>query len=210
MTIAIIGIGRLGGALARLWSERGHKVWAGVRDTASGSARKLKQEANVEIASVAEAVAQAELIVLCVPWPAMQDSLREAGACRGKILIDATNPLSEDMQFLEVGTTTSAAEMIAALVPQARVVKGLNTIGSTALGIPSQVAPRFDGYFCGDDADAKATARQLIEDAGLEPIDVGPLKNARLLEPLALLWIDLKFVRGFKGEFGFKLLGLQK
>ncbi|HMF79269.1 MAG TPA: NADPH-dependent F420 reductase [Bryobacteraceae bacterium] len=206
MTTAVIGVGNIGGALARLWTMRGHTVWAGVRDTGSERARKLKEATGARITTVADAVSKAEIVALCVPWPAAQESLREAGGCSGKIIIDATNPVGSDLQSLEVGTTTSGGEMIANWAPRARVVKAFNTIGAYLFGNAQFAGLLADGYFCGDDVDAKSAVRPLIEAAGFEPVDVGPLRSARMLEPLALLWIDLKLKQGFAGDFGFKLL----
>ncbi len=88
----------------------------------------------------------------------------------------------------------------------AKVVKAFNSLGSYLLGDADFGGQRADGYYCGDDAAAKDLVRELIADAGLEPVDVGPLSNARLLEPLALLWIDLLFRQGQPKDFAFKLL----
>jgi predicted dinucleotide-binding enzyme len=206
MTIAIIGAGNIGGTLARLWTERGHTVWVGVRDTQSARALKIKQETNANLTTVADAVSKAEIVALCVPWTAVRASLREADDCVGKILIDATNPLAEDLQSMEIGTTTSAGEMIAGWAPRARVIKAFNTVGAYLFGNAQFGELLADGFFCGDDAAAKALVAPLIADAGFEPVDVGPLKSARMLEALAMLWIDLKVNQGVKGDFGFKLL----
>jgi predicted dinucleotide-binding enzyme len=206
MTIAIIGAGNIGGTLARLWTERGHTAWVGVRDTQSARALKIKQEANANVTTVADAVSKAEIVALCVPWTAVRASLREADSCVGKILIDATNPLAEDLQSMEIGTTTSAGEMIASWAPRARVIKAFNTVGAYLFGNAQFDGLLADGFFCGDDAAAKALVAPLIADAGFEPVDVGPLKSARMLEALAMLWIDLKVNQGVKGDFGFKLL----
>jgi 8-hydroxy-5-deazaflavin:NADPH oxidoreductase len=65
---------------------------------------------------------------------------------------------------------------------------------------------RADGFYCGDDAQAKATVRDLIADVGLEPVDVEPLRNARYLEPLAMLWIDLAVHQKQGMDHAFKLL----
>jgi hypothetical protein len=96
--------------------------------------------------------------------------------------------------------------MIASWAPRARVIKAFNTIGAYLFGNAQFGGLTADGYFCGDDAEAKAQVRPLIEDAGFEPVDVGPLKSARMLEALAMLWMDLKINQGFPGDFGFKLL----
>jgi predicted dinucleotide-binding enzyme len=178
----------------------------GVRDAQGARALKLKQETSANLTTVPDAVSKAEIVALCVPWTAARASLSEADGCAGKILLDATNPVAEDLQTLEIGTTTSAGEMIASWAPQARVIKAFNTIGAYLFGNAQFDGLLADGYFCGDDAAAKAFVRPLIEDAGFEPVDVGPLKSARMLEALAMLWIDLKINRGFQGDFGFKLL----
>lgn len=206
MEIAVIGIGNVGGTLARLWTSRGHTVWAGVRDAASDRARRLQRESSAHITSVADAVAKAGMVALCVAWPDAEAGVRAAGDLAGKILIDSTNPLRPDLKGLELGLSTSAAEKIAAWAPGARVVKAFNTMGAMLLGNAQFGSLVADGYYCGDDAAAKEAVRPLIADAGLDPVDVGPLTSARTLEPLALLWVDLKFGQGWKGEYAFKLL----
>jgi hypothetical protein len=206
MTTAIIGAGNIGATLARLWTEHGHTVWVGVRDTQSTRALKVRQEANANVTTVAEAVSKAEIVAMCVPWTAVRASLGEADGCVGKILIDVTNPLAEDLQSMEIGTTTSAGETVASWAPRARVIKAFNTVGAYLFGNAQFGGLLADGFFCGDDAAAKALVTPLIADAGFEPVDVGPLKSARMLEALAMLWIDLKVNQGVKGDFGFKLL----
>ncbi|HEV2688952.1 MAG TPA: hypothetical protein VGV35_10365, partial [Bryobacteraceae bacterium] len=94
----------------------------------------------------------------------------------------------------------------ASWAPGARVVKAFNTIGSMNYGNARFGAQRADGFYCGDDPGAKALVRQLIEDIDMEPVDVGPLRNARLLEPLAMLWIDLAVNQRQGTNHAFKLL----
>jgi hypothetical protein len=206
MIVATIGAGNIGGALTRLWTKRGHTVWVGVRDGQSERALKLGQETNAQVATLADAVSNADIVALCLPWTAVYEFLDETDGCAGKILIDATNPLADDLQSMEIGTTTSAAEMIASWAPQARVVKAFNTVGAYLFGNAQFGALLADGYFCGDDVEAKDIVRPLIEAAGFEPVDVGPLKSARMLEALAMLWIDLKLNERLPGDFAFKLL----
>src|SRR5207248_9037251 len=132
--------------------------------------------------------------------------IRNAGELGNKVLIDCTNPLAEDLKGLVLGLTTSAGEIVATWAPGARVVKGFNTIGAGNYGNAQFGSMRADGFYCGDDQDAKDVAKQLIEEVGLDPVDVGPLKNARLLEPLALLWIDLTVNQGQCPNHAFTLL----
>jgi hypothetical protein len=114
--------------------------------------------------------------------------------------------LAPDLKGLVVGLTTSGAEQIAAWAPNARVVKAFNTIGAMNFGNARFGDSLADGFYCGDDGAAKTVARGLIEDAGFHPVDVGPLTNARLLEPLALLWIDLAVNQKQGANHAFKLL----
>ena len=95
---------------------------------------------------------------------------------------------------------------MAGWAPNARVVKAFNTIGAANYGNAQFGMQRADGFYCGDEQDAKNLAKQLIEETGLNPVDVGPLKNARLLEPLAMLWIDLAVNQKQGPNHAFKLL----
>lgn len=182
--IGIIGAGNVGGTLGRVWAAAGHDVLFGVRAPATA-------EAIGRMGTLAEAFAFGEVLVLATPWSAVKDVLRQAGPLAGKILFDCTNPLLPGLAGLECGTSTSGAEMVAGWAPGARVVKVFNTTGFNVMA-----DPRFEGgppamFYCGDDAGAKSAAHQLAEEAGFEALDAGPLTQARLLEPYALLWITL-------------------
>lgn len=163
-------------------------------------------QGTVRAASNAETVSTAEVVALCVPWGAAQAAIRTAGNLAGKIVIDCTNPLADDLKGLVVGLTTSAAEQVQGWAPGAKVIKAFNTIGAVNFGHARFGAQRADGFYCGDDRDAKAVVKELIADAGLEPVDVGPLVNARLLEPLAMLWIDLAVNQRQGTNHAFKLI----
>ncbi|MBV9405787.1 MAG: NADPH-dependent F420 reductase [Acidobacteriaceae bacterium] len=201
--IAILGAGNVGGALGRLWLEKGHKISFGLPDPEK-TRRSIPPGA--EVTTNRQAAAGAHVVVLTVPWPAAQEAVETAGELDNKILIDCTNPLAPDMQTLVVGTTRSAAETVAGWAPKARVVKAFNTIGAPNYGNAQFGAERADGFYCGDDLAAKDVVRGLIEEIGLEPVDVGPLRNARCLEPLALLWIDLAIHQRQGTDHAFKLL----
>jgi predicted dinucleotide-binding enzyme len=208
MRIGIIGAGNVGGALGKGWARAGHQVVFGVRDARADKVQKVVREApGGRAASVQEAAAHGEVIVLTTPWgEATQAALRAAGDLRGKALLDCTNPLKPDLSGLALGHTTSAAEQVAAWAPGARVVKIFNTTGAN-----NMEAPDYDGlaatmFYAGDDQDAKTMAGMLASDLGFEPVDAGPLANARLLEHLAMLWIYLAYPGGLGREIAFKLL----
>lgn len=202
LRIAVLGAGNVGGTLGRIWLGKGHTIVFGVPDP-----QKSKRDtAGAEITTNREATRRADVVVLSVPWPAAQQAVQSAGELDNKILIDCTNPLAPDLKGLVLGTTISAAETVAGWAPKARVVKAFNTIGAPNYGNAQFGSLRADGFYCGDDRDAKNIAKRLIEEVGLDPVDVGPLRNARLLEPLAMLWIDLALNQKQGPNHAFKLL----
>ncbi len=205
--IAVLGAGNVGGALGRLWAGKGHFVTFGTPNPSSDKvANLLRAIPSARAATNRDAAQSADAVALCVPWPVAQEAIQLSGSLVGKILIDAMNPLANDLSGLVVGLTTSAAEQVASWAPGARVIKAFNTIGSMNYGNARFGSQRADGFYCGDDQAAKDVVKQLIEDIDMEPVDVGPLRNARLLEPLAMLWIDLAVNQRQGANHGFKLL----
>lgn len=207
MKIAVLGAGNVGGALGKLWAGRGHEVRFGVPDPRSQKTTALLASlgGRAQAGNNREAAGASEVVVLSVPWAAAEQAIRDCGDLKSKVVIDCTNPLRPDFQGLAVGTTTSAAEQVAAW-SEAKVVKAFNTIGAGNFGHAEFGRTRADGYYCGDDEPAKAKVKPLIADIGLNPVDVGPLRNARLLEPLAMLWIDLALNQKWGTNHAFKLL----
>jgi len=208
MKIGIIGSGNVGGALGTRWAQAGHDVTFGSRNPASYDMRQLvaKAGAAARAASSKEALEVSELLLLATPWPSTKAVLEGLGDLTGKVLIDATNPLLPDLSGLEVGTTTSAAEQVAGWARGAKVVKAFNTVGFNIMANPAFGADRPVMFYCGDDAAAKQTVRPLVEQLGFEAVDAGPLSQARVLEPFALLWISLAYAQGQGRDIAFKLL----
>ncbi len=208
MKIAVIGTGNIGSGLGKLWAKKGHKVMFGSRDPAKARETAAKIGPNASAGSVAEAAKFGEVVLLSVPYHAAMDSLKACGKLDGKVLLDCTNPLNSDMSGLVVGHTSSAAEEIAKAAKGAKVVKGLNTIFAQ---INQSENPDFKGqvpsvFYCGDDKAAKEKVAQLIKDAGYEPVDSGPLKSARYIEPFAMLIITLGYGMGLGPNVAPKLL----
>ncbi|HLH00606.1 MAG TPA: NADPH-dependent F420 reductase [Bryobacteraceae bacterium] len=207
MTIGIIGAGNVGGALGTGWAQKGHPVVFGSRDPGASDMKQLLAEAGktARAATLAEA-AQSDVLLFALPWPAAQEALTGLGNLSGKILIDATNPLLPDLSGLALGTTTSAGEQVASWATGAKVVKAFNTVGNNIMADSSFKGEKPVLFYCGDDESAKKTVHQLAEEIGFDARDAGPLKQARLLEPFALLWISLAFQQGWGREFAFKVL----
>jgi hypothetical protein len=210
MKIAIIGAGNVGGALGANWAQKGHDIVFGARDPKSEKIQSLLQKigAKARAATVAEAAASADVIVLSTPWPATEAAIRTMGDLKGKIVLDATNPLTRgpDGIALEIGHAISGGEKVQGWAAGASVFKTLNTTG-----FGNMAAPEFKGvksvmFVAGDDASNKPKVMKLVGDLGFDVIDAGPLRNARLLEAHAMLWIDLALVRGQGRDFAFGIL----
>jgi NADPH-dependent F420 reductase len=207
MKLAIIGSGNVGGALGKLWAEKGHDVTFGSRDPSADSVKAAAAAAGgAAIANVAGAAAGAEVVVIAVPWAAVPATIEAAGDLSGKIILDATNPLEADLSGLAVDSSTSAAQEIAKLAGDAAVVKAFNSTGAGNYSNPGFGGQAASMLICGDDDDAKATVAQLTESLGFDVVDAGPLANASSLESLALLWIKLAYVVDFGPEIAWKLL----
>jgi NADPH-dependent F420 reductase len=207
MKLAIIGTGNVGGTLGRLWAELGHDIVYGVRDPSAAKVQSLLGESGprAQAMPIEEAVAAGQVVVLAVPWTVAEGVVRRAGSWSNKILVDATNPIVPGLE-LAVGHTTSAAEEIAAWSVDARVVKAFNTLGYEHLSNPMFGEHTLNMFVCGDDEEAKFVVAGLAQELGFEVVDAGPLGAARLLEPLAMLWIRLAMVEGEGREIAFKLL----
>lgn len=210
MNIAIIGAGNVGGTLGVAWAQKGHHVIFGVRNPSDAKIQKLLASAGSKATavSVADAAAQAPIVVLATPWEATENAILSAGSLANKILIDATNPLIMDAKGLSlvVGHTTSGAEQIQRSAAGAKVVKAFNTIGAQNMGNPIFGGQKATMFICGDDAEAKIAVTKLSDDLGFETTDVGALTIARLLEPVAMLWIHMFIGLGRGPDFGFKIL----
>lgn len=208
MNIAILGAGNVGGALGKGWASKGHSIYFGVPDPQSEKMQTLLKSIgkNTRAGSVHDAAQNAEIVVLATPWPATRDAVLAAGKLAGKIVIDCTNPLEPDLSGLSIGHNTSAAEQVAQWAAGARVVKSFNTTGAGNMANTHYGSNEITMCVAGDDAAAKSTVTKLAQDLGFEVIDAGPLKNARLLEPFAMLWIYLAVKAGLGPNIAFKLL----
>ena len=208
MRIGIIGSGSVGGTLGSRWAANGHSVVFSSRNPNSEEMKKLVGSAGptARTASVAEAAAASEVILVATPWPGTRSAIESAGSLGGKIVIDATNPLKPRLDGLELGTTTSAAEQVAGWAHGARVVKAFNTVGYNIMADPRFPAAPAVMFCCGDDPQAKQTVVRLAEELGFQAVDAGPLTQARLLEPFALLWITLAYAQGQGREIAFQLM----
>jgi NADPH-dependent F420 reductase len=204
MRIGIVGTGNIGGTLGRRWAAA-HDVVFGVRSPGDEAVRAVVDQAGhgARALGVAEAAAFAEVLVIATPFGAVLDVVRAAGDLAGKVVVDATNPVGPGLRHaLPSG---SASDAIAAAAPGARVVKAFNTAGFEVLGDPAFGGESASLFLCGDDAGAKRAVADLAVELGLDPVDCGPLAQARRLEELALLWISMAAQGQGRGH-AFRLL----
>lgn len=197
MRIGILGSGLMGAKLGTLFARAGHEVVFSY----ARSAKKLERLAhdagnNARAGTPAEAVKDADALLLAVHWLRMDDVLRQAGDVSGKLIVTCSLPMTEDNTELVIGRTSSGAEDLARRLPKARIVCAFNTIPSEVLfGVfaARRKAKRPSLVYCGDDTKSKRIAAKLIGDVGFEPVDAGPLSVARYTEPFALLVAQLAY-----------------
>lgn len=197
MNVAIIGTGNMGAGIARLLASKGLKVAIGSRDPAK--AAKLAEEigAGAQGGGIAAAAKLADVVILAVNYPVVAETIRVAGDLSGKVLVDISNPITADYKALTIGHTTSAAEEIQKLAPEAKVVKAFNTIFSQLLPAEARTGRAVQVFVAGDDDSAKAAVSKIVAKGGFEPVDSGPLSNARYLEPVGEINIHFGFFLGW-------------
>jgi len=209
MRLAIIGAGNVGAALGEGWARAGHTITYGVPNPSDPKHQAAANGAGgAHVQTVADAVKGADAIVLAVPWPAVAEAVAACGDLTGRVLIDVVNPLRPGPAGLELalGFDTSVGEQVAELAKGAHVVKTMNQVGFAVMAHATGYAAPPVMFAVGDDAAAKALALGLVADLGFEARDAGPLKMARLLEPLAMLWVDQVMVRGAEPTRAFAFL----
>ncbi len=202
MTLAIIGTGSVGSALGPRFAAAGHTVVYGSREPDRADVRALvaRTGPDASAAPPADAVRDADGVVLATPWEATEALVRRLDL-DGKTVLDTTNPLS--FPDLALVVETSAGEAVQSWAPGARVVKAFSTVGASVMAdadFPGDVRPVM--FVAGDDADAKATAIELAEALGFEGVDAGGIARSRALEQLAVLWIAQSMAGGREHALG--------
>lgn len=194
MKVTVVGYGNVGAAMVKQLSAAGHQVEVTGRKL--DGVEKVAAQFGANSAPLSAAAKNADVVLLAVPYNNAAAALGELGSLKGKVLVDVTNPLTDDYMGLTIGHTTSAAEEIAKLT-DASVVKAFNTLFAQVVDggatYPSQAASVF---VAGDDQDAKQKTVALAESMGFGTIDAGGLKNARYLEAVAGLNIYLGYGAG--------------
>lgn len=206
MKIAIIGAGNVGGGVASAAKAAGHDVVVSASSAASSEAAATKFGVKAATDNGA-AVQGADVVVLAIPGNAVGHVASELStALAGKVVIDATNPLNETYSDLTT-SGVSAAELLQQQLPEASVVKSLNTVFASRYGNATEGGQALDALIAGDNAAAKTTVAQFVESLGFNAVDAGGLRMARALEEIAFLNISLNASNGWSWKSAFKLVG---
>jgi predicted dinucleotide-binding enzyme len=194
--IGILGSGGVGQSLGTGFATLGNQVKIGARDAKNEKLKAWvdKSGQNASQGTFADAAQFGEIVVLATQWSATQSVLELAGKqnFKGKILIDATNPLKYEGERpvgLALGHTDSGGEQVQRWLPDAKVVKAFNIVGNAHMFKPDFPGGPPDMFFCGNDEGAKRTVTEILGAFGWNTIDIGGIDGARLLEPMCWLWV---------------------
>jgi hypothetical protein len=218
MIVTIVGAGRLAEGLAVRAIAGGHQLR--ITDSEPGKADKLTAvlaaltgadevaSSSRSVATVGEAIAGADVVVLALPYPEGRIVVREQGAAlAGVTVVDTCNPVDfSTFDSLLTSPSMSAAEEIAAANRSARVVKAFNTTFASSLLAGQVGGLPVDVFLASDDVQAKAQVAALVSDGGMRPIDTGPLRRARELEAFQLLHMTIQGPLGLDWASAVKLL----
>lgn len=215
MKIGVLGTGVVGRTIAGKLVAVGHEVKMGSRSSANASAAEWAAAtgAGASQGAFADAAAFGELVFNCTAGQASLDALRAAGAdnLAGKVVVDVANALdfSQGMPpSLSISSKESLGERIQAEFPDARVVKTLNTMNNEVMVEPAKLPGEHDVFLSGNDEEAKAVVRGILESFGWPAtsiVDLGDISTARGVEHYLPLWLRLFGVVGH-GHFNIKLV----
>jgi predicted dinucleotide-binding enzyme len=208
--VGIIGSAVVGQTLAKGFKTHAYEVRIGSRTPAKLA--EFSSATGIAAGTFAEIAAWAELVVLAVQGTAAESALELAGAAtvRGKIVIDTTNPIANAppqdgvLRFF-TGPNSSLMEQLQAKFPDARFVKAFNSVGNARMVNPAFTSGQPTMFYCGNDAEAKATVKRIVEQFGWEAADMGTATAARAIEPLCQLWCIPGFLQN-RWSHAFKML----
>jgi 8-hydroxy-5-deazaflavin:NADPH oxidoreductase len=209
MNVGIVGSGKVGKALGAWAAKSGLSVAFTSRKHSDADEAAQKAGHGARVLELAQLVQQSQLILLTMPFGEIVGALEPVREhLDGKTLVDVSNPVTQDRSSLLVGRTTSGAEELAAHFQNSSFVKAFNAVFAEVYAAQT---PQIDGrpisiFYAGDNPLTKDVVRELIVRLGFDAVDAGPLRNARCLEPLSLLNIQLGRALGWGTSIGFSLL----
>ena len=198
MRIGILGSGLMGGKLGTIFARAGHEVIFSYARSVRKLQRLAREAKGKALAGTpGEAALNADVLLLAVHWSRVNDVLKQAGDLSGKVIITCSLPMNKTDTRLVVARTSSGAEVLARKVGKARVVSAFGTVPSEVLfdvfRAKRRRRRRPSLLYCGNSEDGKKVAARLIRDVGFDPVDAGPLRIARYLEPFTLAVAQLAY-----------------
>jgi predicted dinucleotide-binding enzyme len=207
-TVAVIGTGDMGDSLGPRFAKLGYRVIYGSRNPSSDKVKALvaRTGENASATTQIEAAQQGDIILTLVPWPPMENAAQSLGNLDGKIILDASMPFQQGADgYPEKMLDTSSAELIQGWNPGAKVVKVFATMGAFIIDDPSVVNGPVSIPLASDHRDAKEKVAKIVAAMGLDPVDFGPLRMAREIETLQMIYmIPLVQRRADAWEFYFR------
>ena len=211
MKVGVIGSGQVGQTLAGGFKKHGYDVRIASREP--GKLSDFEAKSGIAAGTFRDVAAWADVVVLAVLGRAARAALDECGApaLRGKVVVDTTNPISNEPPDRGViryftGPNESLMEQLQRAYPDARFVKAFNSVGNALMVNPSFPAGMPTMFYCGDDAEAKAVVAKILKDFGWDPADMGAAPSARAIEPLCQLWCIPGFLEKKWNNIAFALL----
>lgn len=203
LTIAIIGSGNVGGALAKKWALAGHTIILGVRDLHTFKGVDLLQIEGIQAQLIEDAVREAQVVLLATPAPLAVPIAKQLGDVSGKVIIDAMNVV----KGRGPEGYSNTADALVNTLKGAAIVKCFNTTGFNNMENTRYGSEKLDAFMCGDSAEAKELVRSLALDAEFANCyDIGGSEHFELMEQFAWFWINLAMFQGLGRNIGFKLL----
>ena len=184
LRIGVIGSGRIGGTVGELWVKAGHQVMFSSLDLDHDKA--LAARVGARAGTPKEAAAFGEVLLVSVPYSALPQLGRDLGdSLKGKIVLDTCNPIpGRDGDMALEARTKGTGVASPRLLPGARLVRAFNSVGHTSLRSEAhRSGERIAIPLAADDPVALQTAARLVQDAGFEPVAVGPLARAKEFDP---------------------------
>ncbi len=207
-TVALIGTGDMGDSLGPRLAQLGYRVVYGTRDPASDKVKALVASTGHGAAATTqrEAAQSGAIVFTLVPWPAMETVAQSLGDLAGKIVVDISMPFEQGKDgYPQDMLATSSAEMIQSWNPRAKVVKAFATQGSQIIDDPLAAGGMVSVPVASDHRDAKERVAALVLELGMDPLDFGPLRMAREIESLQMVYmIPLVQRRQMSWEFYFR------
>ena len=207
-TVAVIGTGDMGDSLGPQFAVLGYRVVYGSRNPASDRVQALVERTGASASAMTQidAAQQADIVLMLVPWPAMETVAQSLGDLSGKIIVDVSMPFDQaDDGYPKHLLRTSSAEMIQGWNPEAKVVKAFATMGSQVIDDPAEAGGLVSIPIASNHRDAKEKVARIVAAMGLDPVDFGPLRMAREIEIMQLIYmIPLSQNRPENWEFHFR------